>query len=158
MSLSKDIALQFRTVYFGGNWTAVNLKDTLSGINSQQAIANVYQLNTVAALTFHIHYYVNHVLKVLQGAALQASDKFSFDHPPISSDQDWQMMINHVLKEGELFASHIEMLGDVKLFEDFVKTEYGSYYRNLQGIIEHAHYHLGQIVVIKKILQADQQL
>jgi hypothetical protein len=30
--------------------------------------------------------------------------------------------------------------------------QYGSYYRDPQGIIEHLHYDLGQIVLIKKIL------
>jgi hypothetical protein len=28
--------------------------------------------------------------------------------------------------------------------------KYGNYYRNIHGIIEHIHYHLGQIVLIEK--------
>jgi hypothetical protein len=32
-------------------------------------------------------------------------------------------------------------------------AKYGNYYRNLHGIIEHTHYHLGQIVLIKKLLK-----
>ncbi|MDQ1090003.1 hypothetical protein QE390_004607 [Siphonobacter sp. SORGH_AS 1065] len=35
----------------------------------------------------------------------------------------------------------------------FVDEKYGTYYRNLHGMIEHTHYHLGQIVLIKKILR-----
>ena len=30
--------------------------------------------------------------------------------------------------------------------------KYGNYFRNLTGIIEHLHYHLGQIVLIKKLI------
>jgi hypothetical protein len=40
---------------------------------------------------------------------------------------------------------------------DFGDPKYGSYYRNLHGIVEHTHYHLGQIVLVKKIIQAQKQ-
>lgn len=53
MDLNKQIAKQFRDLHFGGNWTAVNLKDTLSNIDSKQATTKVHNLNTIAALVFH---------------------------------------------------------------------------------------------------------
>jgi hypothetical protein len=46
----------------------------------------------------------------------------------------------------------VEQLPSIQLWETFTDEKYGTYYSNLQGIIEHIHYHLGQIVVIKKIL------
>ena len=46
----------------------------------------------------------------------------------------------------------MEKLSDDKLFDNFADPKYGSYYRNLQGIVEHTHYHLGQIVLLKKII------
>jgi len=33
MTLIEQIAKHFRDVYFGGNWTAVNLKDTLADVS-----------------------------------------------------------------------------------------------------------------------------
>ncbi len=62
MTLIKQVAKQFRDVYFGGNWTAVNVKDTLSDIDWHQAVTKVHNLNTIATLVFHINYYVNPVL------------------------------------------------------------------------------------------------
>jgi len=91
-------------------------------------------------------------LKVLQGEPLQASDKFSFDLPPITSANDWQNLVAKTLAEAELFAAEIEKLDEAKLFADFADPQYGNYYRNIAGIIEHVHYHLGQISLIKKIL------
>ncbi len=44
----------------------------------------------------------------------------------------------------------IEQLPESKLWETFSDEKYGNYYRNIHGIIEHIHYHLGQIVLIKK--------
>jgi hypothetical protein len=42
---------------------------------------------------------------------------------------------------------------DAKLTEYFSEEKYGNWYRNLHGIIEHAHYHLGQIVLLKKLIR-----
>ena len=47
----------------------------------------------------------------------------------------------------------IERLPEGKLRENLAGEKYGSYYRNLQGIIEHTHYHTGQIAVLKKLLR-----
>jgi len=152
MTLTQQIAKQFRDVHFGGNWTDVNLKDTLVDISWERAITEVNNLNTIAALVFHINYYVSYVLKVLQGEPLTANDKFSFDLSPITSSGDWQKLVNKALTEAELFALQIEKLDEAKLFEDFIDPKYGNYYRNILGIVEHTHYHLGQISLIKKIL------
>ena len=150
--ITSQIAKHFRDVHFGGNWTTSNLKDQLEGLNWQQATTKVYSFNTIATLVFHINYYVDAVLKVLEGGALDASDKFSFDLPPIASEEDWQQLKNKALHQAEAFAKRIETLAEESLFEDFTDAKYGNYYRNLHGIIEHTHYHLGQIALIKKVV------
>ncbi len=153
MTLNNQIAKHFRDVYFGSNWTSVNLKDTLADVSWEEATTKLHNLNTIASLVFHINYYVNPILKVLQGEALVANDKFSFDFPTITSESDWQKLEAKVFLDVELFAAEIEKLDETKLFEDFADQKYGSYYRNLHGIIEHTHYHLGQICLIKKIVK-----
>ncbi|HVF98041.1 MAG TPA: hypothetical protein VM871_11995 [Flavisolibacter sp.] len=156
MNLTAQIAKHFREVHFGGNWTSVNLKDSLANVTWEQATTQVHSLNTIVTLVYHANYYVSAVLKVLQGEPLNASDKFSFDHPPISSAQDWESLLDKTWREAEHFTELVEQLPESKLWEDFSDKKYGNWYRNLHGIIEHTHYHLGQIVLIKKILlQAD---
>ena len=152
MNLTAQIAKHLREVYFGENWTSSNLKDNLADVTWQQATTQIYSLNTIATLVYHMTYYVSAVLKVLQGEALDAKDKYSFDHPPILSENDWKKLLNKVWTDAENFASLIEQLPEPMLWEDFSDKKYGNYYRNLHGIIEHLHYHLGQIVLIKKIL------
>jgi DinB superfamily len=152
MNLSAQIAKHIREIHFGGNWTSVNLKDNLADVSWQQATITVYSFNTIATLVYHINYYVSTVLRVLQGEPLNAHDKYSFDLPPIQSQQDWEKLLNKTWADAENFASLIEQLPDHKLMENFSDEKYGNYYRNLHGIIEHTHYHLGQIVLIKKIL------
>jgi len=157
MNLSQQIAKHFREVFWGGNWTSVNLKDSLDGISLQQATTKVFTFNTIAALVYHINYYIAAVLKVLQGEPLDASDKYSFDLTPIQSEQDWKVLLDKFWTDAENFAMHVEQLPENKLWDDFSGGKYGNYLRNIQGIIEHTHYHLGQIVLIKKMLLSNVQ-
>lgn len=153
MTIPHQIAKHLREVHFGGNWTTSNLKEHLKDVTWQQATTKMLSFNTIATLVFHIHYYVRLQLKVLEGGPLEGSDKLSFDHPPINNQQDWEMFLEKVWTDAETFASRIEKLPEHKLLEIFTDEKYGNYYRNLHGIIEHMHYHLGQIVLIKKIIQ-----
>jgi len=156
MTTSAQIAKHVRDVFFGGNWTSVCVKDSLQNISWQQATKQVATLNTIAALLYHMNYYVKAVLEVLRKKPLNAHDKFSFDVPAITSEQDWEQLQNTVWADVEALASLVEDLPDHQLYEIFEDEKYGTWYRNLHGIIEHTHYHLGQIVLIKKILSASE--
>lgn len=152
MKLTEQIAIHFRGIYFGGNWTSVNMKESLADVDWQQATTPVYSFNTIATLVYHTNYYVSAVLKVLQGEPLNANDKYSFDHPPILSQGDWERLLTKAWDDAESFAILVEQLPETKLWETFIEEKYGNYYRNINGIIEHNHYHLGQIVLLKKLL------
>lgn len=152
MTLPNQIAKHIREIHFGGNWTWSNLKDNLKDVTWQQATTQVYSINTIATLVFHMNYFVEAILEVLQGRPLNAKDTLSFKHPPINSEEDWQRMLDKTWADAEHFASLIEQLSEDKLWETFSEEKYGNYYRNVHGIVEHCHYHLGQIAVVKKIL------
>lgn len=151
-TISILIAKHLREVYFGDNWTDVNLTATLADVTWQQSTTKIFSFNTIAVLVYHINYYIDRVIPVLKGEKLDATDKDAFSHPPIENESDWQNMLDKTWKQMEEFAKLVEQVPDSKLAETFVKEKYGNYFRNLVGIIEHAHYHLGQIVLIKKLL------
>lgn len=157
MNTPEQIAKHFREIYFGTNWTCSNIKEHLADITWQQATTKVYSFNTIAILICHIHYYVKAVTTVLEGGVLEAKDELSFGHPPIHSQEEWDALLNTIWQEAEKFAQLIALLPEDKLWQDISLPKYGIYYRNLHGIIEHANYHLGQIVLIKKILQETKQ-
>ncbi len=152
MGLAANIAKQFRDTHFGDNSTGTNVKTVLSDITWQQAVTQVSSLNTIAKLVFHINYYVSGVMNVLKGGELVIRDRYSYDLPPINNQEDWEQLRNKALIEAEEFANLLEQLPDERYFETFVDEKYGNYYRNITGIIEHTSYHLGQISLIKKML------
>lgn len=152
MKLTAQIAKHIRELYFGGNWTGSNLKDNLADVTWQQATTQVYSLNTIVAMVYHMNYFVDAIVRVLKGGPLEAHDKFSFDHPPVQSQEDWEKMLDKTWNDAEKFASLVEQLPESILWENFSGEKYGNYYRNIHGVIEHTHYHLGQIVLVRKIL------
>lgn len=154
MTTSTQLAKHLRDVFSGGNWTVSNVKEQLADVTWQEAITPVASLNTIATLAFHISYYLPVITRVIKGGPLEGSDKFSFAHPPIDSQEDWVNFQHQILADAEACAKLIEQLHDDKLTEDFGGTaKYGNYFRNIFGIIEHTHYHLGQIALIKKLLK-----
>ena len=153
--LAKQTAKHLREVYFGGNWTASNVRDTLSDVTWEEATVRFDNFNTIASLTNHISYYVPAVLEVLKGNPLVAKDELSFAHPPIARQEDWNTFLESIWENVSEFADKIETLEDVQFFEDMLEKKYGNYFRNLHGIVEHVHYHLGQIVLIKKYIRGE---
>lgn len=153
MKITEQIAKHLREVYFGGNWTTSNMKDVLEEVSWQQVVTKVSSCNTIAALVYHINYYAAAVLCVLRQQPLQASDQYSFDLPSIQSQEDWEALLNETWSNAKQLADLIEQLPEEKLSGTFAEEKYGSYLRNFFGLIEHTHYHLGQIVIIKKFSQ-----
>ena len=152
MAITAQIAKHLREVYFGGNWTSSNFKQQLADVTWEQATTKIYDLNTILTLVYHSNYYVHEVLKVLNGAPLLAKDKYSFEHPNITNQAEWEALMQSGFDDVEEFAQALEQIPDAQLDAAFSDEKYGNYYRNMTGIVEHCHYHLGQIVIIKKIL------
>ena len=112
MTITHQIAKHFRDVHFGGNWTSVNLNDTLKDVSWEQAIEKVYSLNTIATLHYHINYYVTAITKVLEGGPLDAKDAYSFSHQPIQSAGDWERILAEANEAAAKLTGLIEQLPD----------------------------------------------
>lgn len=153
MSTTSQLAKRFREVLLSGLWIAnTNFKDQLSDVTWEQATTKIGDLNTIAMLAFHIDYYIAGIINVFEGGDLEIKDKFSFDLTPIESQNQWETLLNKLWSDSEKFAIVLEQMPDSKMNEVFVDEKYGTYLRNIDGMIEHAYYHLGQIALIKKLI------
>jgi hypothetical protein len=73
----------------------------------------------------------------------------------MTSQTDWEQRLQKLWSNAETFANLIEQMDDSTMMEPFVEEKYGNNYINIQAMIEHCYYHLGQIVLIKKLMQAN---
>lgn len=154
MNNQSKLANRFREVILNGTWIAnTNFKNEINNLDWKIATAKFQNLNTIAVLAQHIHYYIKGVKNVFLGGNLEINDKYSFDFPEINSQEDWEKFLTKFWNDSEDFAELIEKMIEEKLNENFVDEKYSTCLRNIDGMIEHSYYHLGQIVLIKKILK-----
>jgi hypothetical protein len=147
------LAERLKEVFTEGKWiTGTNFKEQITQMDWKDATKSIDGLNSVALLTFHIHYYIVGVTQVLEGGPLEIRDKYSFDATPIHSAKDWADLVKRFCTDSENFIQLIETLPEEKLSENFVDEKYGSYQRNIDAMIEHCYYHLGQVILIKKLI------
>jgi len=157
MVKNSEIANRLREVLLNGKWiTNTNFKEQILSVSWEQAIQKVGNLNTIALLTFHINYYLQGVLNVFNGGKLEIRDKYSFDLPQITSEAGWEKLVADFLDNSEKFADKVELMDDSTFNQPFVDEKYGTYLRNIEGVIEHSYYHLGQISLIRKMIMQNQ--
>ncbi len=153
MTLSSQLAQHIREAQYGPNMTGANLRENLADVTLQEATTQVHNLNTIASLTFHIHYYLAAQLNVLEGGPLDAHDKYSYDAPEFKTEEDWRAFIQQTVEDADRHAHLVEQMTDDQIWETFVLEKYQTYFRNFLGMIEHTYYHLGQIAIIKKMIR-----
>ena len=149
----KQLAARLREVILNGTWIAnTNYKDQLDGLDWQLATASIKGCNSIAALAQHVHYYIAGINQVFEQGRLEIRDQFSFDFEPIANQKMWDDFLGCFWKDSETLAAFVESMSAHQLSEVFVKEQYGTYSRNIDAMIEHSYYHLGQIVLLKKII------
>ncbi len=153
MTISQQIAQHLFDVHEGDNWTDVNIKNTLNNVLCPQAIAiTAASKNSIAALLYHICFYTNIVHQRLRGIDPFINDKNGFDHPEIRNEADWQGIINQCFQAASSLEESLQNYPDDKLFMPLFENR-PTAYKAMHGLIEHTHYHLGQIVLIKHLVQ-----
>ncbi len=157
MTRNITIASRLREVLLNGHWIAnTNYREQIQSIDWQQATQKVDNLNTIAALTYHINYYLAGLLNAFENGRLEISDKYSFDLPSINSESEWNKMVTDFLSNSEKFADRVEQMEDSIFDQPFIDEKYGTFLRNIEGVIEHSYYHLGQISLIRKMIMKNQ--
>lgn len=156
MKITDAIAQQLLDVHFGENWTDVWIRKTLEDVSSEEASqVTGASPNTIAALLYHITFYNNVIYSRLQGIDPPIGEANGFDVPALNGAQDWERLQADNLASAQQLADAIRKVPDEVLGQPILKDRASSsYYRQLHGVIEHTHYHLGQIVLLKKLIRS----
>ncbi len=155
MKMNRNVAIasRLREVLLDGTWIAnTNVNQQLQDLNWLQATQKVGNLNTIAMLTFHLNYYLRGLMQAFETGKLEISDRYSFDMPEMKSAIDWETLRHDFLVNANQFVLKVEQLEDNVFDQTFIDEQYGTWLRNLEGVIEHSYYHLGQISLIKKLI------
>jgi uncharacterized damage-inducible protein DinB len=152
MNKASMLSARFEEVIFNGKWVAnTNFSNELQHVDLKMATLKFNSLNTIAAIAQHIHYYINGLCGFFKTGNLSIKDNFSFDFNEINSEKEWQFFLKNFWNDAKEFSSLVEQMSDEKLDEIFVDKNYGTYQRNIEAMIEHSYYHLGQIALIVRL-------
>lgn len=151
------LAERIREVFLNGTWIAnTNYQDQLVNTNWEHAIYKFENLNSIAALTFHVNYYLEGLIQAFEKGKLEIRDSFSFDMPEIKNLEDWEMLREQLFINAKYFANLIENFDEAHLEMPFFEKKYGTNERNIEAILEHSYYHLGQISIFRKLMNQEQ--
>jgi uncharacterized damage-inducible protein DinB len=146
------IAENILEVYEGNNWTGVSITDAIKDVNWQQAQhKTIASQNTIASLLHHLYYWNGVMMQRINGINPSIPETNGFDVGELKSESDWNDLKEKTHQSFIKLADAIKNFPEEKLYETS-PTGKSTYYKNLQGMVEHAHYHLGQMVIIKKVI------
>lgn len=152
-NIKHELARHIREIHFGNNWADSAMQEVLKDVTWQQAVATpIPNTNSIAVLVYHTNFYLNYVHKSIKDGVYKFDHAISFHVTPIESEADWQTLLQKSWDDAEAFAQTIENLSDEHNVFKVIPPFQNSFYKNIQGIVEHNHYHLGQIVLLKKLV------
>ncbi len=155
MNIKQHIAQHLIDVHRGGNWTEVNLTDTLKDVSWVQAmIITPFAPNSIAMLLHHITYWNRVIATRGQGIQPFINKENGMNVPSLANQDDWRKLKTDTIHSAEELATIIEGYDIGNLFNPILPA-HSSAYKNFQGQVEHVHYHLGQIIMIKKYIHKD---
>ena len=136
----------------GNNWTGINAVQALQDIASEMAIKRINNNHlNVAELTAHLTCWNKVITKRLDAENYQPAAEEDFPVINELSEAEWSAMKEEFIQSFRLLTDKLETKEDTMLYVPVFEGA-TSGYRNLHGQISHLHYHLGQIVLLKKIL------
>jgi DinB superfamily len=157
MNIRSLIAQHVLEVHEGGNWTDVNITDTIRDITVKEAVMHTQASpNTIASILHHLTYWNRVMVQRIGGVRVAIPDRNGFDTPQLDTEQDWQQLKADNLASAHELATAINSFDENRLMEPILEG-YSSGYKNMQGTVEHIHYHLGQLVILKHLVRAMSQ-
>jgi hypothetical protein len=156
MELTAAIAQHLLEVQEGGNWTEVDLAHTLKDVTRAEATTlTAASPNTIAALLHHLTFWNRVMARRIEGLPTEIGPANGFDNPVLNTEADWKKLQADNIESAHELAVAIRRVEAAALTTPILPN-YSSTYKNLQGTVEHVHYHLGQIVLLKNLIRNQQ--
>lgn len=116
MKRNEIIALRLSEVLLDGAWIAnTNFKSQITTCTYAQATLKVGNLNTISALTYHINYYLEGILKLLEGEPLTITDSQSYTMQALTSQNEWEQLVKQFLYNAVAFIKCVHSVDEALL-------------------------------------------
>lgn len=144
------ILKQFAELQHGNHWTDNSFKEVLHGVDAEKAMKTIAgKTNSIWMLVTHVIYWRTSVVNRLTGS----------DNPPPFSDfylpneanaETWHQALQDFEGAYHLLRNAIHHFNEDNLDKPSPRKEQ-TYYELIIGCLQHDAYHLGQMMLIKKV-------
>lgn len=135
-------------------WYGSSVMEILKTVNPLIVNQRIGETHNIAELIEHmISWRAFATRRLLGDAAFQVSDAINF---PIS--QNWDDTMKRLQQSQEDLVIAVKQFPEERLSELVPSNQFRyTYYTLLHGIIQHDVYHLGQIALLKKVIESNQK-
>ena len=152
MKETQRIVKLFEDLYDGNPWIDVNIKSTLERLTPEQASKRILSgRNSIWEIVNHLISWRLNVLQRVQGKKMISPDDNYFSAVTDTSDAAWKKTLEQLKNSQTQWIDFLKTLRE----DDFTKIYPGNnmtYYEHVHGILQHDAYHLGQMVLLTKLL------
>lgn len=152
MQEAKRIKKLFEDLYNGSPWIDVTIMDTLGNISAEQASKKIAPgRNSIWQIVNHITSWRENVLLRVQGNKIVTPNNNYFAEIENISEAEWHKALERLANSQNQWIRFLENF-DESQFENIYPSNQMSYYEQIHGILQHDAYHLGQIVLLSKLV------
>ncbi len=136
----------------GNNWTGINAHQILNDITAETATKKLNEKHlNIAELTAHLTCWNYVIAKRLDGENQELTKEEDFPTINNLNEESWNDLKQNFIDSFHFLIDKLTEKEDAILDQPMFEGSSLSY-RNLHGQISHLHYHLGQIMLLKKLL------
>lgn len=152
MKQTARISKLFNDLYDGSPWLGVNWLETLNNISAEQASKRIAEgRNTIWEITNHVIQWRLNVLRRVQGETIVSPDHNYILPVEAVSETDWKNTLEELAVSQQKWLDFLKNF-DENQFSKIYPNNQMTYYEHIHGILQHDAYHLGQVVLLAKML------
>jgi len=144
------IADQLKRAYAGDAWHGPALMEILADVHAASAAARpIPNAHTIWELTLHIAAWDSVILRRIGGKPASPTDEENFPRVKEATESAWRATLADLQRQHQELLRVISEMPDSRLTQPVPGKDYDFYFL-LHGTVQHALYHAGQIVMLKR--------
>ena len=151
MTQAESFADQIEKSITGPAWYGLSLVEAVSDINAKEALFRLDESShSIWQQVWHLNNWIGVFHNRPNGKEMAwLPEKEDWPSTKILNEQEWKKTRDTVIASHKRFVEQVRKLSDSELNQQVPGKDY-SFAFMLQGIAQHAAYHVGQIVLVKK--------
>ncbi|MFZ0312231.1 MAG: DinB family protein [Candidatus Korobacteraceae bacterium] len=151
MSAMQRILDHYDGVLQGEPWHGEAVWPVLDSISVREAAARpIPSAHTIWEIVMHMTFWENVAAQRLAGLRAGLVEELNFPPMPAPTEENWRRTLDQFRDSNRVFRQALAKLDATKL-DQMTAAGKRTFYGEAHGILEHHVYHLGQIVLLKKM-------